>query len=238
VLKTGVIEFPAGRCILVSPHSARSKGGDNLPDLPVLPETLLALELQLQSSAVDLHAFAAAVLSDLGATVQILRMAGREYGTADDRLVRIEDCICDFGPSACFDAVASGVIARGFQRRVVAEIWTHAREIATHAKQLAEDVPGTISPDQAYIAGMLHAIGSLPAALGWSWRETSPDRAMTGLKLAERWAFPGYLRDLFCEMLMPGYKPEWSEIMAEAHRLACGPMTRCALHDMAIRPSA
>lgn len=238
MLNTGVIEFPTGRCILAEPRAAHSECADNLPDLPVLPETLLAMELQLQSTSVDLRAFTAAVLSDLGAILQILRMAGREYGAADDRPIRIEDCICDFGPSACFDAVASGVIARGFQRRVVAEIWTHAREIATHAKRLAEDVPGTISPDQAYIGGMLHAIGSLPATLGWRWSEASHDRAMTALKLAERWALPSYLRDFFCEMLMGGYKPEWSEIMAEAHRLASGPIRHCALHDAAIRPSA
>lgn len=237
-MKTGVIEFPAGRCILAEPRSAHSESIDNLPDLPVLPETVLAMELQLQSSTVDLRTFTTTVLSDLGAILQILRMAGREYGATDDRPIRIEDCICDFGPSACFEAVASGVIARGFQRRVVAEIWTHAQEIATHAKHLAEDVPGTISPDQAYIAGMLHAIGSLPATLGWRWSEASHDRATTALKLAERWALPGYLRNFFCEMLMPGYKPEWSEIMAEAHRLAGSHITRWALHDAAIRPSA
>lgn len=238
MLKTGVIEFPTGRCILAEPRSVHHDRADNLPDLPVLPETLLAMELQLQSNAVDLRAFTATVLSDLGAVLQILRMAGREYGATDDRPIRIEDCICDFGPSACFDAVASGVIARGFQRRVVVEIWTHAREIATNAKHAAEAVSSGINPDEAYIAGMLHAIGSLPATLGWRWREASHDRAMTGLKLAEMWALPGYLRDFFCEMLMPGYKPEWSELMAEAHRLACAPMTRCALHDAAIRPSA
>jgi HD-like signal output (HDOD) protein len=238
VLKTGVIEFPTGRCTVAESRPSHHESADNLPDLPVLPETLLAMELQLQSSSVELRAFTAAVQSDLGATLQILRMAAREYGTADDRPIRIEDCICDFGPAACFDAVANGVIARGFQRRIVMEIWTHAREIAANAKQLAEAIPWAISPDQAYLAGMLHAIGSLPAALGWGWSEASHDRALTGLKLAERWAFPGYLRDFFCEMLMPGYDPQWSEIMAEAHRLAGRQMDCCAMCDAAIRPSA
>jgi HD-like signal output (HDOD) protein len=238
VLKTDVIEFPTGRCILVEPRLAHDESADNLPDLPVLPETLLAMELQMQQSSVDLRTFAETVLGDLGATIQVLRMAGREYGAADDRPIRIEDCICDFGPAACRDAVAQGVMVRGFQRRVVSDLWSHAREIAKNARQLAESIPWAINPDQAYMAGMLHAIGSLPAALGWDWRETSSDHALTGLKLAERWAFPGYLRDFFCEMLMPGYHPQWSEIMAEAHRIAGGRVDRCSMCEAAIRPSA
>jgi HD-like signal output (HDOD) protein len=238
VLKTGVIEFPTGRCILVEPWRTHEESADNLPDLPVLPETLLAMELQLQNSSVDLRAFSEAILEDLGAILQILRMAGREYGAADDRPIRIEDCICDFGPAACFDAVAQGAVARSFQRRAVADIWAHAREIAKNAKHLAEAIPWAISPDQAYMAGMLHAIGSLPSVLGWDLSEASCDRAQTGLRLAERWAFPGYLRDFFCEMLMPGYNPQWSEIMAEAHRLAGEQVGRCPMCTAAIRPSA
>ena len=238
MLKTGVIEFPTGRCIMVEPRASHQESVDNLPNLPVLPETLLAMELQLQSSSVDLREFSETVLSDLGATLQVLRMAGREYGADDERPMRIEDFICDFGPAACFEAVAKGAVARGFQRRVVVEIWTHAREIASNAKHLAEAIPWAISPDKAYMAGMLHAIGSLPAVLGWGWSEASHDRALTGLKLAERWAFPGYLRDFFCEMLMPGYNPQWSEIMAEAHRLAGTHTDPCAVCETAIRPSA
>ena len=238
MLKTGVLEFPTGRCLLVEPRSARNESVDNLPDLPVLPATLLAMELQLRQPSVDLSAFAAAVLSDLGATVQILRMAGHEYGAADDRHIRIEDCICDFGPAACFEAVARGAAVCSLQRRAVSQIWAHAREIASNARHLAEVIPWAITPDQAYLAGLLHAIGSLPAILGWDWREPAHDPAHSALKLAERWAFPGYLRDFFCEMLMPGYSPQWSEIVAEAHRIAGGQAAHCTLHAAAIRPSA
>lgn len=204
----------------------------------MLPETLLAMELQLQQSPVDLGAFSQVVLHDLGATLQILRMACREYGADDDRPMRIEDCICDFGPAACFHAVAKASLVRSQQRRAIAAIWTHAREIADNAKHLAEEISSAITPDQAYIGGLLHSIGSLPAALAWHWSEASLDTVHTGWKLAERWAFPGYLRDFFCEMLMPGCYPQWSEIMAAAHRNAGGHAQHCALCAEAIRPSA
>ncbi len=228
MLKTGVIEFPAGRCILVEPKYAHGENADSLPDLPVLPETLLAMELQLQQSSTDLRAFSETVLSDLGATIQILRMAGREYGTAGDRPVRMEDCICDLGPAACFDAAVRGAMAG----RTVAEIWRHAREAAYNARHLAETILWAIRPDHAYMAGMLHVIGLLPSALGWDWNEDAGGHAHTALKLAERWAFPGYLRDFFCEMLMPGYNPQWSALMAEVHRLAGSYADHCPLLDV------
>lgn len=238
MLKTGVIEFPTGRCILVEPRHTPSESADNLPNLPVLPETLLAMDLQLQNGTVDLRAFSETILADLGATVQVLRMAGNEYGVVDDRPMRIEDCICDFGPAACFEAVAKGTVARSLQRRAVAEIWAHAREIAQNAKHLAEAIPSAISSDQAYMAGMVHAIGSLPSVLGWDWNEASHDDSSTALKLAEKWGFPGYLRDFFCEMMMPGYNPQWSEMIAQAHRMSNGQTGRCTIYDAAFRPSA
>jgi HDOD domain len=238
VLKTGVLEFPSGRCILAEPRTAHHQSADNLPDVPVLPETLLAMELQLRHSPVDLGEFSQVVLHDVGATLQILRLACREYDAAENHLLRIEDCICDFGPAACFQAVAKGSVVRSHQRRAVAAIWTHAREIADNAKHLAEEISSAITPDQAYIAGLLHSMGSLPAALAWRWSEASHDTVHTGWKLAERWAFPGYLRDFFCEMIMPGYCPQWSEIMAAAHRDAGSPAQHCALCAAAIRPSA
>jgi len=238
VLKTGVIEFPTSHCILVEPKRAHGYSADNLPDLPVLPETLLALELQLQDYAVDLRAFTEVVLTDLGATLQILRMAARESETGEDQHIRIEDCICDFGPAACFEVLAKGAMMRNLQRHSISKIWDHARHIAQNAKHLAEAIPSAITPDQAYMAGLLHAIGSLPSILGWAWSEASHDYAATALKLADRWSLPGYLRDFFCEMLMPGFNPQWSEVMAEAHRLADVQADRCTMIDAAIRPSA
>jgi len=238
VLKTGVIEFPIGRSILAQPRQAHHESADRLADLPVLPETLLALELQLQNYTVDLHEFAEVVLADLGATIQLLRMAGREYGYAEDRLTRIEDCICDFGPTACFESIARGGVARNYQRQAVSQLWAHARQIALNARHLAATIPWAISPDQAYLAGLLHSVGTLPPILGWDWSEASHDYPSNALKLAERWAFPSYLRDLFCEMLMPGYNPQWSELITEAHRLCGAQKDRCALYDAVIRPSA
>jgi hypothetical protein len=228
VLKTSVVEFPAGN-LFIEPRRFQSESVDDLPDVPILPETLLTMELQLQENSVDLTEFTEAVLGDLGATLQILRLAGQEYGSSEYRPVRIEDCISDLGPSACLEAVARGSFVRGPQQRADFETWTHSKEIARYFRLLAETMPGSISPDQAYVAGLLHAIGTLPETLGWQSSEMNGNHALTALKLAERWHFPGYVKDFFCEMLIPGYHPYWSKLMERAHLLAKDSQALCPL---------
>lgn len=228
MLKTSVVEFPAGN-ILSDHRYFPYEMSDELPDLPVLPETLLSLEFLLQETSVDLRKFTEVVLSDLGATIQILRLAGQEYGSAEGCPVRIEDYISDLGLTACFNAVASGTFGRDSQQRADFEIWTHSQDVARQCRQLAEEMPGSINPDQAYIAGLLHAIGSLPALLGWRWRGHTDNQLVAALKLAEEWRFPRYLQDSFCENLMPGFSTPWSEFLAAAHQLTKGSWARCPL---------
>ena len=55
---------------------------DPLPAVPVMPETLLLLDLVAQEPTVDLRGMSQLVLDDMGATLQILRLAGREYGNS------------------------------------------------------------------------------------------------------------------------------------------------------------
>jgi len=237
VLKTSVLEFPAGNVLNEYPPFL-SEAADELPDVPALPETLLTMEFQLHESSVDLRKFSDAVLGDLGATIQILRLAGREYEFAEDCPTRIEDCISDLGLTACFNAVSRGTLSRSSQQRANFEIWTHSREIAQHFRALAEEAPGAVSPDQAYVAGLLHAIGALPEVLGWHWSETPSNRALSALKLAERWRLPRYVKDFFCETVMPGYNTHWSELLATAHHLARTNWARCPLKDVQARSFA
>jgi hypothetical protein len=88
---------------------------DDLPAIPVLPETLLLLDLEAQERSVDLKRVAELVLSDLGATLQILRLAGREHACAEFRPSRIEDCIVDLGVDVCLQALSAHTVpqARG-----------------------------------------------------------------------------------------------------------------------------
>ncbi len=237
MLKTSVLEFPAGD-VLHDPLCFTYEVADGLPDVPALPETLLALELQLQENSVDLRGFTETVLSDLGATIQILRLAGQEYEIAEDYPSRIEDCISDLGLTSCFQAVLKGTLVSVGQQRADFELWTHSRKIANHFRVLAEKMPGPVSPDQAYIAGLLHAIGALPDALGWQWDDMPGNNILSALRLAERWRLPRYVKDFFREILMPGYNPHWSELLATAHRLAGPSWARCPVQGASLRSFA
>jgi HD-like signal output (HDOD) protein len=238
VLTTRVFEFPAVRGPLTRGLFSELEGADSLPAVPAMPETLLAMELQLQQRSADLKEISEAVLADLGATIQILRLAGREYGSSACRPVRIEDCISDLGLRACLNAAASGIVGRSVRQRSIHDLWAHSREIAHHARLIAERSAGEIVPDQAYMAGLLHSIGLLPALLGWTPGKSSGHRAFSSLRMAERWALPAFIKDFFCEMCMPGYAPEWSRLMEDAHHETSHSHFACLLDAVAFYPPA
>lgn len=198
-------------------YPAQHRAADGLPGVPVLAETLLRMELEVHECSTDLRGFSEAVLADVGATIQILRLAAQEFGEAADRPMRMEDYIANLGPRACMQAAASGSLLRGFRRPASLELWAHSREVAQHFRMLAEEAPFAVSPDGAYLAGLLHAIGALPAVLDWDCYELSGDPAQAALQMAERCRFPGFVKDFFCEILMPGYCPEWATFIDASH---------------------
>jgi HD-like signal output (HDOD) protein len=202
---------------------------DDLPDVPVLPETLLLMDLKIHEFSVDLHEMSQLVLSDLGATLQILRLAAREYGDANDRPSRIEDCISALGLQACLKAAFRSTIGTHTRHRTVIETWVHSREVAQHAKSLAEETTGSIRPDHAWMAGLLHALPLLPGVLGWTYREPGV-AAATGLRLAERWRLPHYIHEFFREMHFHGHESQWTSLVQTAHEMARRSPMDCPLY--------
>ena len=232
MLTTRVFEYPSGRFLFAKAQPFKCEVADQLPAVPALPQTLVALEFQLRESPVDLSEFSSTVLGDLGATIQILRLAGLEYGDAEDRPVRIEDCIADLGVEECFRAAQKGTFIKGAFNRTVFETWSHSREIARNCWQIADAASGIVHPYEAYLAGLLHGIGALPSLLGWQRSDSSLDRNLVALRMAERWSFPACLKDYFREISIPGCNPQVSTIVAEAHRLAADPSARCPLTEI------
>lgn len=218
--RKGTIAFPPGPQV---------RAVDDLPGVPVLAATLLKMELELHESSTDLRAFSEVVLGDMGATIQILRIVGREYGAASDRPARVEDCISALGPRACLNATASGPFIRGIRQRASVEMWAHARETAQYFKLLAAQSSSSIHPDQAYLAGLLHSLGALPAVLDWGGCGISGGPARVALEMAELWHLPRYVREFFSEVLMPGHSPEWSQFITIGHHPAKESWAECPL---------
>jgi HD-like signal output (HDOD) protein len=203
----------------------------DLPGLPVMPETLLLLELKLQEHCVDLREASQLVLSDLGATLQILCLAGREYGNADGRPTRIEDCISDLGLQACLEAISSESRMPGSRSQAVAETWVHSRAIADYARVAAEET-ADINPEEAYLVGLLHLIGTLPRLLCWERRESGiADAALIAFRLSRKWALPPCVMEFFCEMHLPGHATRWTAIMRSAHQRANRSPVECSFQN-------
>jgi HD-like signal output (HDOD) protein len=207
----------------------------DLHDVPVLPETLLRLELEVQERCIDLRAMSQLVLNDLGATLQILRLAGHEYGVTQGRPSRIEDCIADLGVNACMEAMGAQTVARDSRSKVIHEAWAHSREIAHHSRLVAEELP-EINPEEAYLVGLLHGIGLLPAILGWSGSEGGAiDGALVGFEMAKKWALPSVVVEFFSEIHLAGCVTLWPEIVRTAHQSASGSSIPCPFEE-GIRP--
>ena len=191
-------------------------------DIAVMKETLLLVELEMQEFCIDLRALSNIVLSDLGATLQILRLAGREYGGDDVRPLRMEDCIASLGVDACLDAMSLSFMLLDSRSKAVAGLWSHSREIAGHSKRLADQTLD-VDPDQAYLVGLCHAIGSLESLMGRGAKaRQAPDLPRVGLELAREWSLPSCVVDYFSDLEMYGGRSSWVGIVQAAHRAADG----------------
>lgn len=203
----------------------------DLPEVPVMPETLLLLDLLVQESCVDLRQMSYLVLADIGASLQILRLAGREYGAAEDRPTRIADCISDLGLRPCLKALSAQTLSR--HGHEIAAFWDHAREIADQAKLVAQEMVD-VDPEEAYLVALFHMLGSVPALLGWR-EPAATDHSLAGLRLAKRWSLPNCVIEFFGEMQLPGYDGRWLTIVRKAHARANRTPIRCPFEGN-IRP--
>jgi hypothetical protein len=199
----------------------------DFPDIPVLPETMLFLDLLVQEPCINLREMSQLVLADLGATLQILRLAGREFGHAEGRPVRMEDCISDLGVQECLEVVSRKMLPRDDSQHEIAQLWAHAREIAHHARLIGEEM-SDVNPEEAYLAGLLHIIGLLPPLLGW--RKTGAnDGLLVGLMLSKRWCLPHCVTELFSELHPIDYATRFQGIVRKAHENAGQTTIPCPL---------
>jgi hypothetical protein len=235
VLKKTVFRSQAGSNPVAIYQPSLVIAAHALPPVPVFPETLLLLELEAQEPCADLRRLSQVVLSDLGATLQILRLAGREYGNTEDRPNRIEDCISDLGLRPCLNAVATQITARSDRRSEIAEIWKHSGEIAHHSRIIAEDIP-EVNPEDAFLVGLLHAIGLLPALLGWNGREADAfESAQIAFTMATQWSLPHVVVDAFRAMCCASEGSEWTAILMSAHQRAIATSIDCP-YRQEVRP--
>jgi hypothetical protein len=137
-----------------------------LDDVPVMSATVLGLEMLLYEPCIDLQRASELVLSDIGATIQTLRMIGRDYDFATELPYRMGDCIASLDLGTWFGAMSARTFAFEGQHSAATAFWKHGRLIAQYAQLVAESLD-RISPEDAYLVGLLHEVGAIPKVLGW-----------------------------------------------------------------------
>ena len=202
---------------LLEHQAYQPKKVDFLDHVPVMSATVLGLEMLLQEPCIDLRVASELILSDVGATIQILRSIGREYDLAAERPSRMGDCIASLDVDTWFSAISARTFPCDRKHAATTAVWRHCRLVAQYAQLVAESLD-TVSPEDAYLVGLLHGIGEIPAALGW------PNCGRNGTDANALAAMEGTL-PLFVLSALRGMNDSsslsgWRFILTAAHELA------------------
>jgi hypothetical protein len=216
---------------------ARRKS-DFLDDIPVMSATVLGLEILLHEPCIDLRMASELVLSDVGATIQILRLIGREYEFATEHPCRMGDCLAGLDAVTWFDAISARTFACDREHAAITELWNHCRLVAQYAQLVAESLEG-VSPEEAYLVGLLHEIDAIPKILGWP-SDSLDDRESAPLSAVEG-SLPLFVLSAIQSMNDSRSSSTWKIILTSAHELAGSrpdfdPTTRPDLDSLVMSP--
>jgi hypothetical protein len=232
VLTRKVIEIGRTRNPVTIDDSRLLEFVRSLPDLPVFCETLLLTELAAGARPIELARISKLMLTDPGATIQVMRLAGRQCGAGGDS-DRIEDCISGLGVNACLDAMSRWTITRTGRYAAIEDAWEHARTIAEISSQLAKERVTDASPEDAALVGLCHEIGRWPEVLGWHWAAApAGNDDLAGLTIAEAWSLPWCVREYFASRSKTGVHSQWPAIIERAHQIAESQAGRCRRHHL------
>ena len=145
-------------------RSASQGESDFLDQVPVMLSTVLGLHILLDEPRIDLQMASELVLSDVGATIQILRLIGREYGQTPERPIGMGGCLAGLEVNAWFGALSARTFSCDAENAATTALWKHCRLAAQYARLVA-GLFDDISPEDAYLVGLLHDIEEIPAVL-------------------------------------------------------------------------
>ena len=181
------------------------KSSNLMEHVPVMSATVLGLEILLNEPCIDLRMASDLVLSDVGATLRVLRLVGKEYECANEYLSSMADCLAGLDAGTWFHEISAHTFACDDDHTAVASLYHHCRLVARYARLVAESLQG-VSPEEAYLVGLLHEMESLPGALGWPARDLQLEGSL-----------PPFVLSAICSA---SSSSDWSFILKAAHELA------------------
>lgn len=174
-------------------HPQEAAVADPWPEIPVNSDTRILVEMILGTPTIDLESLCEILLSDLGATVQVLRCTAKHIEDSKLRPLRLHECLVSLGKVNIQNSCAQ--VLPGLETASAesfSELWRHSWMVSRFAYSIAQVVDGG-EPEKARIAGLLHDLGRIPSCLGWTnsaWPQSSED---LGCKLADQWGLPWYV---------------------------------------------
>ena len=153
-----------------SPASSPHPAPDALPalhlaNLPVLSGTQFCFELMVHGGTLDLRSAVALFGRDPVAVLRLFALVAREYPDPADRPERLEDCVVSLDGDDLLEGLYSPPSLRREQAKMIL-FARHAQAIAQGAANAAASLG--LNRERAFLVGLLHAVGTLPAELGRS----------------------------------------------------------------------
>jgi hypothetical protein len=139
-----------------------------------------------------------------------LRLVGREYEFAAEHPCRMGDCIASLDAGNWFQAISARTFACDRAHAATTSLWNHCRLVAQYAHLFAESLDG-VSPEEAYLVGLLHEIAEIPGVLGWSNGD-----ALSAMEES----LPLFVLAAIRSMNDPSSSSPWKIIVNAAHELA------------------
>ena len=191
--------------------------------VPVLPGTLLRLELMLFQPSLNLRGVSHLLCADPGALLHLFAAVSEEIGRLPDPPCRIEDCIAALPLDRLLDRLVSAGAAHHDHAPVVA-FARHAVAISRHAQLVATSLD--LPAEQAALVGLLHELGTLPWTLGWIAIPPTPAQtALSADQLCLDYSLPPWLRHTLANLHHRSQDTLWTAVIDAAHELAQHPVS-------------
>jgi putative nucleotidyltransferase with HDIG domain len=139
----------------------------NAGDIEALPQAVSKSLQLMRDPGYTIGEVGRVVSLDEALTSKILRMANSAYFGTHRRVVSVNEAIVRLGYKTMEGLLLTASASRLLQRRVAGygleqgRLWEHSIAVAMGAKMLAQKLARGVSPDEAYVAGLLHDVGKV-----------------------------------------------------------------------------
>lgn len=199
----------------------------NVEQLPTMPKAVTEIIRCLDDDSVEIDALVRLISSDIGLATRILRLANTPLFSVRGGIATVHEAVMFVGFKQIRDMVCVVGVVESFPQNKsmpfdYASFWRHSIGVAVCARILANLV--RLSPDVAFISGMLHDIGQLALITAApdefrmviNYRASHDcqifeaeqavlgmDHAKAGAHLVRRWDFPPVICDAIEKHHMP-----------------------------------